>query len=740
MKEQERHLIENILCLLRLLQSRGIEIYQLDGDGALEVPENVAEYLQAAREWVQFMDEMPGGFLVYCADAREEIIYANRALLQIFQCGTMAEFRARTGNSFRGLVHPDDLERVETSIQEQIAGSRSDLDYVEYRIQRKDGEVRWIEDYGHYVDTVSMGGIFYVFISDATEKREQILSEKTALLNQRRKNEEELKSLRLAYNEERNLSGQEQKRRLEIIEGLSVNYDSICYVDLEQDIIKPYRMSERAAPLFKERFEEQKYSWFSDTYVKTWVHPEDREVVARATAPDYIREQFKKSGTYYLNYRAVVQGLPQYLQLRLVNAGHRTDTTQMVLGYRRVDEEIQQQLEQKQLLADALEKANLAMTAKNTFLSNMSHDMRTPLNAIFGFTSLAKLDLEQHDAVYEYLEKIETAGHRLLDMIDKVLEVAALSNSDCLREVECNFCSIIGEVYDFLLPQAQEKDIDFTLDCVEVTHCAVFADQEKLKQLVMYLANNAITYTNAGGTVEICLREVEELPNQYVIFQLVVRDTGIGISQEFLARAFEPFSREKNSTLSGIHGIGLGLSIAKSIVDMMGGTIEVQSVVGEGSVFTANLRFRALPAPGLVMGEGRGHPLPVQKILLVEDNEINREIETELLEKLGFVIDTAENGQIALEKMQNAAPGDYDLILMDLQMPVMDGWQASAEIRSLPDPALARIPIIALSANVLESDRRRSKECGVDVHLTKPLDLPLLIKTIDSVMQSRRSF
>ncbi len=187
-------------------------------------------------------------------------------------------------------------------------------------------------------------------------------------------------------------------------------------------------------------------------------------------------------------------------------------------------------------------------------------------------------------------------------MIDKVLEVAALSNSDCLREVECNFCSIIGEVYDFLLPQAQEKDIDFTLDCVEVTHCAVFADQEKLKQLVMYLANNAITYTNAGGTVEICLREVEELPNQYVIFQLVVRDTGIGISQEFLARAFEPFSREKNSTLSGIHGIGLGLSIAKSIVDMMGGTIEVQSVVGEGSVFTANLRFRALPAPGLVMG------------------------------------------------------------------------------------------------------------------------------------------
>ena len=737
MKEQERHLIENILCLLRLLQSKGIEICQLDEDEALG---DMAEHLQAAREWIRFMDEMPGGFLIYCADGEEEIIYANRALLRIFQCGTMAEFRALTGNSFRGLVHPDDLERVEDSIQSQIAESRNDLDYVEYRIRRKDGAVRWIEDYGHFVNTDSMGGIFYVFLGDATEKREQILSEKTALLNQKQRKEEELQSLRLAYDEERHLSGQEQTRRLEIIEGLSVNYDSICYVDLDLDIVKPYRMSERAAPLFTECFEERKYSWFADTYVKLWVHPEDQEVVARATAPDYIREQFKKSDTYYVNYRAVVQGLPQYLQLRLVNAGHRTDTTQMVLGYRRVDEEIQQQLEQKQLLADALEKANLAMTAKNTFLSNMSHDMRTPLNAIFGFTSLAKLDLEQPDVVYEYLEKIETAGHRLLDMIDKVLEVAALSNSDCLREVECNFCSIIGEVYDFLLPQAQEKDIDFTLDCVEVTHSVVFADQEKLKQLVMYLANNAITYTNAGGMVEICLREMEELPNQYVIYQLVVRDTGIGISQEFLARAFEPFSREKNSTLSGIHGIGLGLSIAKSIVDMMGGTINVQSVVGEGSVFTANLRFRALPPPDLVLGEGRGHPLPVQKILLVEDNEINREIETELLEKLGFVIDTAENGQIALEKMQNAAPGDYDLILMDLQMPVMDGWQASAEIRSLTDPALARIPIIALSANVLESDRRRSKECGVDVHLTKPLDLPLLIKTIDSVMQSRRSF
>lgn len=268
-------------------------------------------------------------------------------------------------------------------------------------------------------------------------------------------------------------------------------------------------------------------------------------------------------------------------------------------------------------------------------------------------------------------------------------------------------------------------------------HSGIYGDEEKLRQLATCLTNNAVTYTKPGGRVQVKLMERELLPGQYAVYQLEVADTGIGISQEFLSRIFEPFSRERNTTHSGVHGIGLGMSIAKSIVDKMGGTIDVRSEVGEGSVFTATLDFRIQPDHTHSAAEGGDAARRPRRILLVEDNEINREIETELLENMGFIIDSAEDGKVALEKVEQAAPGDYDLIIMDLQMPVMDGWQSSAAIRRLPDPALARIPIIALSANSMDNDRRKSRESGIDVHLAKPLNLPELLDAIEGLMKAR---
>ena len=249
--------------------------------------------------------------------------------------------------------------------------------------------------------------------------------------------------------------------------------------------------------------------------------------------------------------------------------------------------------------------------------------------------------------------------------------------------------------------------------------------------MLTYLVNNAVTYTKSGGSVTITVSQ-GETNNRTGVYHLTVEDTGVGISPEFLDRIFEPFTRERNSTLSGIHGIGLGLTIAKSIVDMMGGTIQIKSAVGKGTVFTTTFHFRLQPRPTAFRKS-----LPIketaQRILLAEDNEINREIEIELLEQLGFIIDPAEDGQIALDKVKASPPGHYDLVLMDLQMPVMDGWQASEAIRALPDPILSQIPIIALSANVLPSDQKRSKECGIDAHLNKPMDLPLLLATIEEI-------
>ncbi len=232
--------------------------------------------------------------------------------------------------------------------------------------------------------------------------------------------------------------------------------------------------------------------------------------------------------------------------------------------------------------------------------------------------------------------------------------------------------------------------------------------------------------------------EREFHPNHYALYQITVADTGIGINKDFISRIFEPFSREKNTTLSGIHGTGLGLTIAKNIVDLLGGTIEASSSVGKGSTFVATFHFHVRPETLQTSAADNAAPAPAGKtILLVEDNEINQEIETELLQELGFTIESAADGRIAVEMVEGSRPGYYDLILMDIQMPFMDGWQAARTIRKLENPALAGIPIIALSANVFESDVRTSMECGMDAHLAKPIDIPLLLKTMEEVQRKR---
>lgn len=699
MDRQSRNhpLLERILALVELSQDS--ELSQLAEEGAPGQDARDPSF-QDARGLIQFMDEMPGGFLIYCAQEGERIIYANRWLLRTFQCGSMEEFRALTGNSFRGMVHPEDLEAVERSIREQIDASQYDLDYVEYRIIRKDGAVRWIEDYGHFIQSASAGGIFYVFLGDATEKRER-------------------------QQQERALINQEYLRRLEVIEGLSVNYESILYADLDKDQVLPYRLSARAEAAAEEGSRIQRFRSFIARYVDEWVHPEDRELFLQKISPDYIRERLSEADTYYLNYRVLEDGETRYLQMRVVDVGRARHVSQVVMGYRRMDVELQQEMEQKQMLADALNNANLAIVAKNTFLSNMSHDMRTPLNAIFGFTSLARQSAGDPAAVRSYLERIEASSRQLLDLIDKVLEIAWTGSQELRSaEVECNLGDIVGEACEFLRCQAEEKDIAFTVECRDTG--AIYSDPDKLRQLVTYLVNNAVTYTKPGGRVSVTAARLETLPNQHALYRLEVADTGVGISREFLDRIFEPFSREQNTTLSGIHGIGLGLTIAKNIADMLGGTITVESEVGRGTTFTTVFRFRTpLPAPA-----PRAVRPACRRILLVEDNELNMEIETELLGELGFLIEPAGDGREALERVKNSLPGEIDLILMDIQMPVMDGWQASQAIRSLPDPALAGIPIIALSANVFESDIRRSMECGMNAHLKKPLDIPKLLQTI----------
>ncbi|MCI9079023.1 MAG: response regulator [Lachnospiraceae bacterium] len=744
-QNQEHHLVEYIVDLLNILETENVDISNMDTGSIMEFVKKAegssAQYpqnIQAAYEAVRFMDEMPGGFLIYHADDNEQIIYANKALLRIFQCSTLQEFRKITNNSFQGIVYPEDLDEVEQSIREQISASKYDLDYVEYRIIRKDGSLRWIEDYGHYINS-SAGGIFYVFIGDATEKRKKHLAEKAEILNERLQNEQKLQSLIEEYDKEMKLINQEHLRRLEIIEGLSINYESILYADLDADKILPYRLSSRNSLQFGNKLQARSYLWYTSEYIEEWVHPDDRGMVSVITSPGCIREKLLNHKTFYINYRIVDDGEVQYLQLRIVNVGNKNHISQIVMGYRRVDEELQREMEQKQMLEEALSNADLAITAKNTFLSNMSHDMRTPLNAIFGYTVLARKYTNNSESVEEYLEKIESSGRQLLDLIDKVLEISWTETNDIkLEESECNLCDIMQDLNNVLLPQAQKKQITLSVNSSRLMHYDVFSDPGKLKQIFMHLSNNAIKYTEDGGRVDVSLVELERLPNDYIVCQFTVEDTGIGIGEEFLGHIFEPFEREKNTTLSGVHGTGLGLTIVKNITEMMGGRIEVKSTAGKGSRFTVTMRLRIQEQPiSLSNGdEDMISQIMNHKILLVEDNEINLEIETEILQGLGFVIETAANGSIAVEKIKESSPGEFALVLMDIQMPVMDGLKATQLIRKIDNPELATIPIIALSANAFESDRKMSIESGMNAHLTKPIDVPLLLETLVKTLKN----
>lgn len=705
-------IIEDFLSLLAKSQEE-----KLKGQ-AMELPSLPEALGMQEVEYIKhFADAMPGGFFIYHADGNEELIYANKAMLRIFNCATMEEFQEWTGNSFRGIVHPDDLEAVEQSIQKQIASSQYDLDYVEYRIIQKGGKVCWIEDYGHFVHSESVGDIFYVFVGDATEKKRRELAEK-----------EEIKVIH-----------QEHLRRLEVIEGLSVDYESIFYVNLDNDQMKAYRISSGFQKQFRKARKVCAFAGFDTEYVKTFVHPDDRKLLAGVSNPEYIREKLSQAKTFHVNYRTLQGEESTYMQLRVVNVGKEGHVSQIVMGYRNVDDEIRQEMEQKQLLQEALDKANMANNVKNLFLSNMSHDIRTPMNAIVGFTALAKQHLEDKTKLSSDLNMISNSSSQLLKQLNNVLEIARIeSRTISLEEDDCSLSAILHEVQSELFSKAQEKSITLSLDIADLEHDAVCADQQKLSQILTCLVNNAIQYTKKGGHIQMTAMEHKERQKDYATYQFEVEDNGIGIDKKFVGHVFEPFEREKNTTLSGIYGTGLGLAITKGFVEMMGGSIEVTSAAGKGSKFTVKLPLQIREEQKAQPEEAEDAP-PLfsspKKILVVDDNEINLEIEHEVLNYAGFLVDTAMDGSIAVEKVRKSQPGDYDLILMDIQMPVMDGYLATKTIRSLEDLALAHIPIIAVSANAFDEDKKKAIESGMNAHLAKPLDTPKLYKLLRQFLQ-----
>ena len=378
--------------------------------------------------------------------------------------------------------------------------------------------------------------------------------------------------------------------------------------------------------------------------------------------------------------------------------------------------------------------------AKTIFLSNMSHDIRTPMNAIIGYTNIARRDELTLPEVRSYLDKIDSSSKHLLSLINDVLEMSRVESGKMeLVATECDLTRMMDDVFDMFASQMAEKSIAFSVDASDIRDPHVLCDESRLDRVLLNLVSNAYKFTPEGGSVTVTLAQIGRAHDGRGRYEARVRDTGIGMSEEFAKRVFEPFEREQTSTVSGVEGTGLGMAITKSIVDLMGGTIDVMTAPGEGTEFVVDLAFEiaepsASEAPDAEEPAKEATDFTGMRVLLVEDNEINRDIATLILRDLGFEVESAENGQLAVDAMSAAEPDHFDVVLMDVQMPVMDGFEATRAIRALDDPVRAGVPIVAVTANVFVEDVQIALDAGMDAHLAKPLDVPMLINVLGELL------
>ena len=399
----------------------------------------------------------------------------------------------------------------------------------------------------------------------------------------------------------------------------------------------------------------------------------------------------------------------------------------------------------RELLEIALQEARQANEAKTAFLSNMSHDIRTPMNAVIGYSTLARASIGDNAMVEDYLEKISASGKYMLELVNNVLDLVRIEGGRYrVLQQPHDLRSIMEDIRNMFSEQTRLKNQTFICDSSGISQAKVYCDEIKFKQVVTNLIQNSINYTPEGGRIEFIVRESPSDLDKYGTYEVIVRDNGIGMSPEFQKHMYEPFEREEKSTTSGVPGNGLGLSIIKRLVEIGGGSIDVKSAPGQGTEFRISLEFRHQPT-SLMAESGRRRSgrrdrsaAPMfdvttfagKRFLIVEDSRMNRAILSEFLKRSGGDSDTAENGRIAVDLIAEKPAGYYDCILMDAQMPTMNGYEAAREIRRMEDSDKSGIPIICISANAFKEDREAARAAGMDDYLEKPVDVNKLIETM----------
>ena len=671
----------------------------------------------------QISEGLPGGFFIYHADGDEELIYINDAMLRIFGCDTREEFRELTGYTFRGIVHPEDIDKVEASIRFQIADSGEDLDYVEYRIIRKDGTVRWVEDYGHVVHTDAYGDLFYVFIEDATERISRRMAEiervNEALYTAHLR--EDYFKRAILYNAvsfvEINLT------RDEFISASVLNEEGqvqnlFTYMGITP--FEKYSDFTRFWADFTETRELEEYRSFFDIerLIRCYENGEREQIYDSWVTDMYGRKRL----SHYLFF--------------LEKNEHTGDVIALS-----VSRDITEQIERQSLLKSALRQAEIERLARNTFFANMSHDIRTPLNAIIGYAELLKGCVGDPGKVGECIEKIHLSGEELLAVFNEFLKDNLNEPARAeLTEREYHLGELLREVEKSAERPVKAKNISLRIDKSEITHLTVEVDYIRLREILNQLLDNAIKYTQSRGTVSLTVRESASDIKGRGMYRFLIEDSGCGIPEDQYETIFQPARQEKSAVYNGMPGVGL--AVVKSYVETMGGSISVESRIGEGSVFTVSLPIKYPVTASFMEHESAAADSPEAagkktRILLVEDNGINREIEEELLKNLGYRVDTACDGVSAYEMLKSAEPGQYALVLMDIQMPGMDGYETARAIRRLEQAAISSIPIIALSSDAMEEDRRKSLKAGMDEHMSKPFDIDALQELIDRSLKEK---
>ena len=662
-----------------------------------------------------------------------------------------------------------------------------------------------------------------------------------------------------------------------IDENLRAEYEALYLIDLEND---EYMRLQLNSHLNFERNQRGIFTKILPQYAQV-VLPEYRDIWNKFPDLDFFREYLSKDDRRELVYQ--VYGAEIEWRRAIIQVVQRKNgvATMFIWTFQRIDDERAEKLslletieKQHKALQEAIDMAQSANKAKTVFLNNMSHDIRTPMNAIIGYTGLAASHIDSRELVTEYLKKIGQSSEHLLSLINDILDMSRIeSGKMTLNEQEEDLSDMVHTIRSITQSGIAAKSIDFFVDVFDVKDEFVICDKLRINQVLLNILFNAIKYTPARGTISFKVSEFAAKADGYATYRFAVKDSGIGMSEEFLRTIFDPFTRERTSTVSGIQGTGLGMAISKNIVDMMGGRISITSEENVGTEVVVEFELKLAGAQkeeatetlaklkglrGLVVDDdlvacasiskmlkdismrsewcssgkeavfraqnafeegdnfsvyiidwlmpdmngietarrirqvvGDFFPIIIltaydwaeieqeayeagvtafvnkplfmsdlkktliqccdpdaakaapkeektyysgKKILLVEDNEMNREIACEILEEYGFVLDTAEDGTVAVEKMEKARPGQYDVILMDIQMPLMDGYEATRRIRALADPAIASIPILALSANAFEEDRRMALAAGMNEHLTKPIEIPKLIRALADVL------